>query len=197
LNSWDICYDSAVTNQSYIRQFGINDLGGQDNPKLHTSGQRAMLWRMRFSISPNARPQSILIDTTWDSRNMSLALGLMDGVHVITPAFVQGGVHIQSTGIDDSPSPAEFTLKPNYPNPFNSSTAIGFGIDKEDYVSLVVYDLLGRQVRYLLQNNLPAGEYNVIWDGRDNRGFDVVSGVYYYRLSVSDRSITNKMLLLR
>ena len=137
-------YDSTLTSGSYFRQLGIYDLGGQNNTPLHTNGQRVMLWRLRFIISPNAQPQEIVIDTTWDPRNLSLSLGLIDGRTAITPAFKRGGLHIESNAAGNGDiMPMEFSLQPNYPNPFNPSTVIEFSIPQGSHVRLIVYNVLG------------------------------------------------------
>jgi hypothetical protein len=198
LTNWDLNYDTSMTSGSYIRQFGIMDLGGQDNPRLITSGQRVMIFRLRFNISPNAPPQSITIDTTWDSRNMSLALGLIDGHTAITPAFVQGGVHIQSVAIDGTaPAPLEFAIKGNYPNPFNPSTTIEFSIAQGSEIRLVVYNVLGQAVKTVFLGYKEAGNYSVIWDGTNEAGVPQSSGTYFYKLSAGSSEQTRQMTLLR
>ncbi len=80
--------------------------------------------------------------------------------------------------------PTRLTLLPARPNPFNPSTEIGFGLPAAARVRLVVYDVLGRRIRTLAEGNYPAGWHRVRWDGRDESGREVASGVYLYRLFV-------------
>jgi len=82
--------------------------------------------------------------------------------------------------------PSEFALSQNYPNPFNQTTKIEFTLAKSGFVSLSIYDLLGRKVRTLASEHLPSGYKSVLWDGRNDSGEDVASGIYFYRIKVED-----------
>ncbi len=86
----------------------------------------------------------------------------------------------------------EFKLEQNYPNPFNPTTKIGFSIPKSDYVDLRVYDILGREVKSLLSQQLTAGEYEVEFDAKN-----LASGMYYYRLQSGDNVSVKKMTLVK
>ena len=98
------------------------------------------------------------------------------------------------TGIKESAGlvPAEFTLEQNYPNPFNPSTKIGFSVPFRAKVRLDVYDILGRRVAELINEEKPAGRYEV-----DFVANNLSSGVYIYQLSYSNRILSKKMLLLQ
>jgi hypothetical protein len=86
-------------------------------------------------------------------------------------------------GVDEeSGIPKSFALSQNYPNPFNPTTTIRFALPTTASVTLRVYDLLGREVTTLVQDNRPAGYYNVVWSGKDNNGLSLASGVYFFRL---------------
>lgn len=85
-------------------------------------------------------------------------------------------------------APKEFELLQNYPNPFNPMTEIRFAIPKESKVQLLIFDIIGRSVRTLVDNVLLAGTYKVKWDSRDESGMSVATGVYLYRLIADDPS---------
>ncbi len=93
--------------------------------------------------------------------------------------------------------PQRFTLEQNYPNPFNPMTTIRYQIAKESTASLTIYTILGRKVRTLVQGNQPAGRYQVIWDGRNDAGRQVSSGMYVYTLRAGSFIQTRKMMLMR
>ncbi|MBM2841963.1 MAG: Por secretion system C-terminal sorting protein, partial [Bacteroidetes bacterium] len=93
--------------------------------------------------------------------------------------------------------PTETYLDQNYPNPFNPSTSIGFHITENASVSLRVYDILGREIETLVNEQLPLGSYTVNWDGRNSSGTQVGSGMYFYRLQTNGHTIVKRMLLLR
>lgn len=90
-----------------------------------------------------------------------------------------------------------FELHHNYPNPFNESTLIEFFLPKKSILSLDIYDVRGRFVRNLVQNNISAGEHIVQWDGTDAAGSVVPSGIYYARMQAPLVQRSIKMLLLR
>jgi len=97
--------------------------------------------------------------------------------------------------------PGSFSLSQNYPNPFNPSTTIrytvpGGGVSNRT-VELQVFSLHGRLVRTLVRSTQEPGQYSVHWNGTDNGGLDVPSGLYIYRLNVGEESITRKMALLK
>lgn len=123
---------------------------------------------------------------------------------------------IRIEGIQDPTSIGEvhfqvvtgFELSQNYPNPFNPTTAIRYQLPKSGSVELTIYNLLGQEIRKLVNENRIAGQYTVQWDGRDETGAAVASGVYLYRLKAGEPSggspgvaqgfvETKKMLLLR
>jgi len=88
--------------------------------------------------------------------------------------------------------PTEFSLSQNYPNPFNPTTSITYSLPKHAHVDLKVYDLLGQEAATLVNREVLAGTHSVGWDASG-----APSGVYFYRITVSGNSITNKMLLLK
>ena len=93
--------------------------------------------------------------------------------------------------------PNEFSLSQNYPNPFNPSTTISYSIPKVSFVSLKIYDILGREVKTLINSEQNAGVYNVRWNGDNIYGNKVSSGIYLYKIEAGDFSLTKKMLLLK
>jgi len=93
--------------------------------------------------------------------------------------------------------PNVFSLAQNYPNPFNPTTEISFGLPSDGNVSVEVYDIMGRRVRTLVNDYRPAGLYVVTWDGSNDNGTKVASGVYLYKLASGDKVITKKMVMLK
>jgi hypothetical protein len=100
-------------------------------------------------------------------------------------------------GTDDEKVVSAAYLGSNYPNPFNPSTTIAFGLVKASPVNLGIYDASGRLVRILADRSFPAGQHALTWNGVDGRGHAVASGVYFYRLVAGDFRETKKMILLR
>jgi hypothetical protein len=103
------------------------------------------------------------------------------------------------TGIKDQMNnlPSAFILKQNYPNPFNPATTIDYAVFQAGEYELAVYNLLGQKIRTLLSSRLNAGDYRAQWDGRNEAGQKVGSGIYFYRLSGPNLTLTRKMVLMR
>jgi hypothetical protein len=100
-------------------------------------------------------------------------------------------------GESDSAIPAEFALQQNYPNPFNPTTTIFFDLPQDSWVRLTVYNVLGQRIKTVTDTKYPAGSHQVIWDGRNESGDDVTSGVYFYLMETNEFTDSKKMLLLR
>jgi hypothetical protein len=94
--------------------------------------------------------------------------------------------------VTDKEFPKAFVLFQNYPNPFNPSTSISFTLSSKSFVSLKVFDALGREVSVLLSEELPAGTYARQWNGSN-----LPSGVYFYRLQADKFTETKKLILLK
>lgn len=107
--------------------------------------------------------------------------------------------NVTSVGDEGDPAvPESFSLSQNYPNPFNPETAIKYQISRSAEVTLRIYNLLGQEVRTLVNKQQAAGAYTVQWDGKDNAGRQVASGIYIYRLKAgNDFKTSKRMLLLR
>lgn len=88
--------------------------------------------------------------------------------------------------------PKTFELQQNYPNPFNPSTTISFSIPSRSFVSLKVFDTLGREVATIVSEEMPAGNYSRQWNAAN-----MSSGVYFYRLQAGSFIETKKLVLLR
>ena len=94
-------------------------------------------------------------------------------------------------------TPLELSLAQNVPNPFNPTTRIRFALPAASHVNVSVFDVSGRLVTTLVDRSMPTGEAEVLWNGRDARGAPASSGVYFYRLTTSERSLTKKMVLIK
>ncbi len=93
--------------------------------------------------------------------------------------------------------PTQFSLSQNYPNPFNPTTTISYQLSVVTLVTLKVYDILGKEVKTLVNKKETTGPYFIQWDGTDQCGHHVASGVYYYRLTTQNGSITRKAVLVK
>jgi hypothetical protein len=101
------------------------------------------------------------------------------------------------TGVRKSLAPGRVALAQNHPNPFNNSTTIGYLLPLHTHVTIKIYNLLGQNVRTLVDGQQAAGRHTVVWDGRDDSGNAMASGVYFYRLTQNGISMDRKLMLLK
>jgi len=93
--------------------------------------------------------------------------------------------------------PEEFDLFQNYPNPFNPETDISFSLPEITQVSLVIYNVLGERIRALVNKEMESGVHTIHWDGKDEAGNSVASGIYFYRLKTESFNKTMKMVMMK
>jgi len=98
---------------------------------------------------------------------------------------------------DFTQAPIGFTLEQNYPNPFNPATTIRYQLSKTTQVVLKIYNTFGQEVRTLVNARQPAGVNAVVWDGRDESGKEVSSGIYIYRLQAGESIQSRKLSFVR
>jgi len=122
--------------------------------------------------------QSSCMVTVW-YHNFSQSVNLVAAVDPLAIHQISSVVH-------------EFALSQNFPNPFNPSTKINFTLPKAEYTYLRIYDILGRDVKTLVNEQLNAGEYQIDFDAKD-----MASGMYYYRLQAGDNITVKKMVLVK
>jgi PKD repeat protein len=103
----------------------------------------------------------------------------------------------QTQTADRDRVPRDFALEQNYPNPFNAATVITYALPRNTEVHLEVFDILGRCVAVLVTGEQEPGRYQVIWDGRDDGGRTVASGIYFYRLATPGFRQVRKMVLVK
>ena len=199
-NSYDNARAIAVDGSGNVYVTGNSKGSGTDwdyaTVKYLANGDSG--WVMRYNGPGNDwdLPQAIAVDDSGNVYVTGRSKGSGSDQDYCTIKYVQGVTGVKDeTG--DRERPSEFDLSQNYPNPFNPTTKIEFTLAKSGFVTLQIYDVLGRKVRTLVSEELPSGYKSVLWDGKNEAGEDVASGVYFYQLKVGDFSEPKKMLLLK
>lgn len=218
---------AGQTGPSYIAAAacGLNDpgdLAGIGFPDMHIvmsvtgnegSGGGPLPWLNVSPTSGTLDPASFLleagssidIDLTFFTNDSGLVVpaeGYLiiasddpeDPIEDVRVAIVDSVVSVGSNG---SHVPDKVTLHQNFPNPFNPSTTIRYDLTKTSKVSLKIYDILGQEVRTLVSGKQSSGVYNVKWDGKNNLGNPVSSGVYVYRIEAAGFVSSRKMMFLK
>jgi hypothetical protein len=161
------------------------------------SGSGTLVY-LRFKVLSSASPDdsSLIHFKEMVFNEGAPPVSAKDGVLRITPTFVSENENLNL--------PQNFNLGQNFPNPFNPTTTIPFkvkslefGVGRPIRTTLIIYNVLGQEVRTLVDENLNSGTYQVIWDAKNDKGVKVPSGVYFYRLTSGDISEVRKMVLLR
>ena len=112
--------------------------------------------------------------------------------NIVVNSLVSAVDDNSETGLPDG-----FSLKQNYPNPFNPETQISYQLPTGGYISLTIHDLLGREIKTLVSEDQPSGNYTVSWNGRDESGNIVPSGIYLYSLKAGNFVESKKMILMK
>jgi hypothetical protein len=121
------------------------------------------------------------MDSTWSANGPAVAV-----------------VDIQGTlGIEDDLLPLAFALYQNYPNPFNPTTIITYDLPEAARVELVIYDVLGQRIATMKNGRQETGSYQVRWNGTNDSGAPVSTGLYFYRLNAGTNSATKKMIFMK
>ena len=127
--------------------------------------------------------------------SLTTSMGVTDDIDTIYVKLLVD----QPTGVDDDYSavPKSYSLKQNYPNPFNPETVIEYNLAASGHVTLTVFNVVGQKVVDVVNGYESAGSKQAVWNGRDENGREVQSGVYFYRLTTDNFSMTRKMMLLK
>lgn len=150
-----------------------------------------------FSTGPGwNETDKVYLNPTSYEVNPGIVLSSLDG-YELDFEFL-GGV----TGIRELEEPGEaipevFNLSQNYPNPFNPQTIIRFTLPSDTRVKIEIFNILGQKVKTLLDQHLSAGAKEVSWDGKNSRGVEVGSGIYFYRIATKEFTDVRRMVLLK
>ncbi|MBI5021839.1 MAG: T9SS type A sorting domain-containing protein [Ignavibacteriales bacterium] len=215
---WEILHDSIMSNGIRYYAFTSNIYPSVYYQRIDTSSGYVCAWvdpGHESIIYDLSHSNSSKFDTILGIPTCVLYAGPTDGVcgfafgfGIISQENYGGGWPYRSTLIYAKINGKEFgtlvyapnivsqlynfQLFQNYPNPFNPQTKISFSVPKESFITLKVYDVLGREVATLVQDKKQQGEYTVTWSANN-----VPSGVYFYKLSAGDFIQTKKMILMR
>jgi hypothetical protein len=158
---------------------------------------------LKFESKAGSKPQ--LCVTNWQLTAGKLYFHMVDAAaktfycEKIENQQADRPIPLRPGSSDEStaPRPTEFNLEQNYPNPFNPETMIKFSLKEDSRVTLRIYNVLGQTVRTLVDEEKPAGEYAIPWNGKNEANEDVASGVYFYRIKAGNYESVRRMTLLR
>ena len=199
--------DVSVTSIQHEGEMGeitssTFDLDNDGNCALEYAIAADQPWLSALPASGEVAPGgSVEITVYYDASD--LGMGDYDGELTIThnaagtPEVIPVELHIPSAAGDDDVMPTEFALLGNYPNPFNAVTEIRYDVPQASLVTITLYNVLGQEVRTLVNGIMDAGRHVAVWDSRDNRGLDMTSGLYLVRMEASGHVFVGKVMLLK
>jgi hypothetical protein len=188
-----------TTNPTLLQAFAANaiDDGVTLTWEVHTSGDDLLGFRVhRRDVGGVSR---VVTDTplAQDVRSFVDGSVVPGKSYVYRLEIVDSGGEFYSPEIEVRVNDLELELAQNKPNPFNPTTTIGYTVPSRSRVALHIYDVAGRLVARLVDEERAAGRYSVVWNGRSGNGDPVGSGVYFYRLTAGNDTLTRKMVLLK
>ncbi len=212
-----------TTYDGGLRQVNVGDADGDGNPNIYIAGhydEAVYDWEYMGGdpTSPSSYVERVVfLDDTTDNytpgndqgkvRVAKLFSGDIDNdgagdIVFSSASFAADKPHIYmiehsgTLGFDNEqpPTPKEISIGQNYPNPFNPETRFQYSIHQSDHASLIIYDLLGKEVQTLFDGHRSAGTHVEKWTGIDKNNNMVSSGIYFYQLRVGKERITKKMI---
>ncbi|TAK55358.1 MAG: T9SS type A sorting domain-containing protein [Bacteroidetes bacterium] len=171
-------FDVRFASNKFVE---LNNKQAVKNVPINISSAQYPL-QVQWNILDGTNPELVV-----DGKARKLANG---GSTMITNSASSVGLRL--TLNDNAKLPKQFSLNQNYPNPFNPTTTFGFQIANQGFVTLKIYDLLGKEVASLVNENMNPGSYSKVWDAGG-----IPSGMYYYRLQASGFSESKKLLIVK
>jgi hypothetical protein len=206
----DVGYPSFIAENNVNIDPGFTEFGGTDSMVVkmneHRSGGGFGFWGWYHPDTvgyPTALSWAILQWPLPEDFSYSADITGSDGFHVGSLQYYPSelaayDIPLAIDGDKGGSVPIDFLLAQNYPNPFNPATTIDYQLHAMSDVSLTVYNLLGQEIKTLVNaSQVAAGPYSVVWDGTDSSSMKVSNGIYFYRLKTSTGSLTRKMVLLK
>ena len=220
VNALDLHLDLSAQNQAELRFFlrdEDDDSDGGDVLLFSDDGGKSFAFA--FALDPRLRPNSVYSEIAIDIDSLAqvLSISLSDkfvirfqqrGQYDFDPSFRRDGFLIDDIRVSnpsitsvetESPViPSNFSLLQNYPNPFNPETLIQYEVPAEQRIAIDIFDILGNHVRTLVNEIQQPGIHTAVWNGTNDNGFPVSSGVYLYKMQAQKKfSKTRKMILVR
>jgi photosystem II stability/assembly factor-like uncharacterized protein len=180
-NSWNTKYNAVGSQLNDVTTFGENIAWVVGSDKILRTDNAGENWSLQtFS------PYHYILSANCVDSLICFAIGGEGSLYKTTNG---GGVTSAEKNISN---PESFRLYQNYPNPFNPSTEINYSLPQTDYVTLKVYDILGKEITTLVNEEQSAGNYEISFDAKN-----IVSGIYFYRIQAGNYSDIKKFILLR
>jgi hypothetical protein len=195
-------FDTTLVNGSTEYELYVSNVGLQDLTVLDITSSNGV-FSVDTSTFPLVYSENQAVRLGYSPSQVGVDTGVLqivsDAFNGDTLGVYLRGISVTATGIGPEVSnlPREYYLAQNYPNPFNPTTMIHYELPRGSGVNLSIYNLLGQKVKTLVEGWKPAGRYDVAWQGDNDLGARVSSGVYIYRIDAGEYRRSLKMLLMK
>jgi hypothetical protein len=185
------------TSENAVGVFDENNICRAHGIWQEAEGIDCGLWYFTILGNLNETQLNICVISAEGDEVISDEMITFMGDTVIGNPFEPLVFNISMTADDEAEIVTANSLEQNIPNPFNPVTMINFSLAQNDNVEINVYNLRGEKVRVLVREPRDAGFYSVIWDGTDNGGNSVASGIYFYSIKTSKYSASRRMVMIK
>ncbi|MFC1539042.1 M56 family metallopeptidase [Candidatus Latescibacterota bacterium] len=151
----------------------------------------------RFKFFQNPESRNSLGKWSPDGEKICYLVQSNDGNYIYISDFISENYELKKPVANENTFPTSFELRQNYPNPFNQNTTIEFSLPESGSVNLVIYNIMGQKVRELVSDIMEPGVHSTVWDGRDEYGNEVASGMYISQLIMGNKITNVKMSLMK
>ena len=201
LSTNSIVFDTTSIGENTINSFTVENVG-QDTLRVYDM----LISNAAFSVDT---PAFTLLPTETQEVKVTFSpteQGLYSGIiRVISNDPVNDTLYVAVRGYGETITgmkdrfglPSSYGISSNYPNPFNPTTTIRYQLPQQSDVKLYIYNVLGQKVKTLVEGSIEAGYHSVVWDGRNDMGIQLASGIYIYRFSADDYFKVQKMILIK
>ncbi|NOZ61971.1 MAG: T9SS type A sorting domain-containing protein [Calditrichaeota bacterium] len=170
-------------------------IGGNRGNLLFKAGAKSGNIDVAFASAYSLKNQPVKVMLIFEKK--SSHAGGYPQIEISTAIINESRAQLIGANENAQPVPSSFRLEQNYPNPFNPETTIQFFLAGQEKVLLQVFNTKGQRIRTLISGKMGTGEHHVVWDGLDEKGQTVASGVYFYQLNAGDFRAVKKMLFIR
>lgn len=198
---------SVPLGSSFIRGVDrLTDVNGDSIPDIAVATQQPGKLMILSGLNGSALSEYVFGTTLTERGDRAAVLASIDGnlSSEVVAGNRQGRIICFSGGpnttvdVRGAPTtPSQFAVSQNYPNPFNPSTTFKVSMPTEGDLTISIYNIVGERVRDIVYQRVPAGIHEVAWDGRNSNGAIAASGVYFYRVTAGEKTVVQRMLLLK
>jgi hypothetical protein len=187
--------DSKVDFRNYNQLIESNDISVVG--KNISAGVAKLIYTSAGKTKGNFIPAEVIFNVKGNPNSNIIKSTYSINGGVFKPGPDYGQLNINGVEEVENIIPDKFVVEQNYPNPFNPTTTIRYSLPVDGFVTVKIFDILGKNINTLLNKELKAGSYSTHWNGDNNFGSKVSSGIYFYQVRAGSNVVTKKMVMIK